>query len=123
MDDILPIVGEFGTYQKLMLWLVCLPACFPCGFGAFNQLFMADVPKHWCRVPQLENITTIEQMRNLSIPFENGEYAECKRYAVDWYELVQEENENSGPLICTSYVLERVADVLKISLRPWDVRD
>lgn len=50
MDDLLPQVGEFGLYQKLLLWLICLPACFPCGFGAFNQLFMTDVPDHWCKV-------------------------------------------------------------------------
>ncbi|XP_071449485.1 carcinine transporter [Hetaerina americana] len=54
LDDILPTVGEFGRYQKLLLWLVCLPACVPCGFCAFNQLFMADVPEQiWCKVPEL----------------------------------------------------------------------
>ncbi|XP_046398973.1 carcinine transporter isoform X2 [Ischnura elegans] len=54
LDDILPAVGEFGRYQKLLLWLVCLPACVPCGFCAFNQLFMADVPEQiWCKVPEL----------------------------------------------------------------------
>ncbi|KAF4524309.1 hypothetical protein B566_EDAN005365 [Ephemera danica] len=54
LDDLLPHVGEFGRYQKLLIWLVCLPACIPCGFCAFNQLFMAEVPPHWCRVPALE---------------------------------------------------------------------
>ncbi|CAG0879578.1 unnamed protein product [Cyprideis torosa] len=41
-DDLLPYVGEYGRYQQLLIWLVCLPACIPCGFHAFNQLFMAD---------------------------------------------------------------------------------
>nr|CAH7749257.1 unnamed protein product [Callosobruchus chinensis] len=111
MDDILPTVGEFGTYQKLMLWLVCLPACFPCGFGAFNQLFMADVPKHWCRVPHLENITTIEEIKNISIPYEDGTYAECKRYAVDWDEMIKDaEGSFKGLIVNTSWPQEDCKD-------------
>lgn len=88
MDDILPQVGEFGRYQKLMLWCVCLPACFPCGFGAFNQLFMAGVPDHWCRIAQLANLTQ-EVQRNISIPQENNIYAKCLRYAVNWSEVLK----------------------------------
>lgn len=69
LDELLPQVGEFGKYQKLLLWLVCLPACVPCGFCAFNQLFMADVPDHWCRQPQLEGIVDAKQALRLAIPF------------------------------------------------------
>ena len=43
-DDILPDVGEYGKYQQLMVWLVLLPGMIPCGFHAYNQLFMATVP-------------------------------------------------------------------------------
>ncbi|GBP86663.1 Carcinine transporter, partial [Eumeta japonica] len=67
LDDLLPKIGEFGRYQKLLLWLVCLPSCLPCGFGAFNQLFMSDSPDHWCYVPQLHNLTS-EERKKLSIP-------------------------------------------------------
>lgn len=55
-DLILPDVGEYGTYQKLMVWLVFLPSMIPCGFHAYNQLFMATVPKFHCRIPELDNI-------------------------------------------------------------------
>lgn len=89
LDDILPQVGEFGTYQKLMLWLVCLPACFPCGFGAFNQLFMANIADHWCKVPLLSNLSFLEQ-RNLSIPFNNGTYDNCRRYSVNWTQILED---------------------------------
>jgi hypothetical protein len=41
LDELLPLIGEFGKYQKLLLWFICLPACIPCGFCAFNQVFMA----------------------------------------------------------------------------------
>ncbi|XP_018329394.1 carcinine transporter isoform X2 [Agrilus planipennis] len=93
LDDILPQVGEFGKYQKLMLWFVCLPACFPCGFCAFNQLFMTDVPEHWCTIPSLAN-TTIELRKKLAIPFDNETFSKCERYAVNWTKIVEENDLN-----------------------------
>ncbi|XP_015608847.1 carcinine transporter isoform X1 [Cephus cinctus] len=85
LDDLLPIVGEFGRYQKQLLWFVCLPACLPCGFCAFNQLFMADTPPHWCKVPGLEGLDPSGR-RRLAIPNEdaNGTFSQCTRYDVDW---------------------------------------
>lgn len=67
LDDVLPKIGEFGIYQKFLLWFVCLPACLPCGFCAFNQLFMTDTPDHWCKVPELQNVTEMNR-KILSIP-------------------------------------------------------
>ncbi|KAJ9578896.1 hypothetical protein L9F63_004853 [Diploptera punctata] len=96
LDDLLPHVGEFGRYQKLLVWLVCLPACVPCGFCAFNQLFMADVPDHWCRIPELMDLPGIgpQERKNLAIPPEgnsNSTFSQCLRYAVNWTELLQEQ--------------------------------
>jgi hypothetical protein len=72
LDDLLPQVGEFGRYQKLLMWFVCLPACIPCGFCAFNQLFMADVPDHWCYVRELIDLPEIGSLdrKRLAIPSE-----------------------------------------------------
>lgn len=70
LDELLPVLGEYGCYQKLLLWLICLPACIPCGFCAFNQLFMTDTPDdYWCKVPQLNifNLTN-DQIKDLAIP-------------------------------------------------------
>lgn len=70
LDELLPIIGEFGRYQKLLLFLICLPACIPCGFCAFNQLFMTDVPEDfWCAIPELQNLT-VDQRRAIGIPVE-----------------------------------------------------
>ncbi|KAM7351840.1 carcinine transporter isoform 2-T2 [Cochliomyia hominivorax] len=68
LDDILPTIGEFGKYQKLLVFGICLPACIPCGFCAFNQLFMADTPgDYWCKIPELLNIS-LEQRKYLALP-------------------------------------------------------
>lgn len=95
LDDLLPIVGEFGRYQRLLLWFVCLPACLPCGFCAFNQLFMTDTPPHWCNVPGLEGLDP-PQRRHLGIPKEadNESYSRCTRYNIDWGapEMIMMEN-------------------------------
>lgn len=68
LDELLPAIGEFGRYQKLLVWFICLPACIPCGFCAFNQLFMAETPEdYWCRIPALENFS-IDDRKMLGIP-------------------------------------------------------
>ncbi|XP_049869757.1 carcinine transporter [Pectinophora gossypiella] len=93
LDDLLPKIGEFDIYQKLLLWLVCLPACLPCGFCAFNQLFMTDVPEHWCKVPELMALNLTQQQRKaLSIPYkgnENTTFENCMRYAFNWSAIIQ----------------------------------
>lgn len=69
LDDVLPHVGDWNRYQHLLLWLVCLPACIPCGFAAFNQVFMDRVPEHWCKVPSLlTDEWSVEQRKAASIP-------------------------------------------------------
>ena len=71
-DLILPDVGEYGNYQKLMVWFVFLPGMIPCGFHAYNQLFMATLPKFRCLVPDLdftERNLTDEFIRNIRFGF------------------------------------------------------
>lgn len=70
VDDLLPQIGEFGRYQKLLIWLVCLPACIPCGFGAFNQLFMQQIPDHWCKTSALSHLSADER-KFFTIPLNN----------------------------------------------------
>ncbi|XP_053959658.1 carcinine transporter [Anastrepha ludens] len=92
LDDLLPIIGEFGRYQKLLVFGICLPACIPCGFCAFNQIFMANIPNdYWCKVPELLEMP-VEMRRFLAIP-KNVEdldaYSKCYRYAVNWTEILE----------------------------------
>ncbi|OXU30134.1 hypothetical protein TSAR_016133 [Trichomalopsis sarcophagae] len=67
LDDLLPILGEFGRYQKQLLWFICLPACLPCGFCAFNQLFMSNTPSHWCNIPELGTLN-MSMRKMIAIP-------------------------------------------------------
>lgn len=72
-DLILPDVGEYGTYQKLMVWLVFLPCMIPCGFHAYNQLFMATLPKYRCLIPGLDDSASDRSIgsNNTDSPFLN----------------------------------------------------
>jgi hypothetical protein len=56
-DDLLPHIGEFGRYQKI-LFLLMIPFAFFVAFVYFSQIFLTLVPdEHWCFVPELENYT------------------------------------------------------------------
>uniref|UniRef100_A0A915ID94 Organic cation transporter 1 n=1 Tax=Romanomermis culicivorax TaxID=13658 RepID=A0A915ID94_ROMCU len=48
-DDILSKVGDFGSYQLIMYFIICLPASIPSAWTAFNQVFVAAVPAHRCK--------------------------------------------------------------------------
>ncbi|KAK5642295.1 hypothetical protein RI129_008462 [Pyrocoelia pectoralis] len=83
LDELLTEIGEFGKYQKLVLWFILLPCVFPCGFHAYNQLFMAAKPDHWCRVPELDGLS-YDVAKNLSIPMEEKQgkmvFSQCSMY-------------------------------------------
>lgn len=60
-DDLLPHIGDFGLYQKI-LFLLMIPFAFFVAFVYFSQIFMTLVPEeHWCRVPELEHLTLEER--------------------------------------------------------------
>ena len=51
-DDLLKILGEFGTYQKLRLFLICLVAIV-CAFHAMNMVFVGAKPDFNCAGPDV----------------------------------------------------------------------
>lgn len=55
-DDLLPMIGEFGKYQKI-LFLCMIPFTFFVAFVYFSQIFLTLIPEqHWCIVPELEGL-------------------------------------------------------------------
>ena len=60
-DDLLPLLGEFGRYQKI-LFLLMIPFACSVAFVYFTQIFITLVPEsHWCRVPELEHLPVDER--------------------------------------------------------------
>ncbi|KAG6454670.1 organic cation transporter protein [Manduca sexta] len=85
-DDLLPHVGEFGLYQKI-LFLLMIPFAFFVAFVYFSQIFMTIAPEqHWCWVPELANLT-VEERRALAIPPKTDgpfPHDRCRMYSADW---------------------------------------
>lgn len=60
-DDLLPYIGEFGLYQKI-LFLLMIPFAFFVAWIYFTQIFITINPEqHWCKVPELANLTVEER--------------------------------------------------------------
>ncbi|XP_049540739.1 solute carrier family 22 member 13 [Anopheles darlingi] len=107
-DDLLPHVGEFGRYQKI-LFLLMIPFAFFVAFVYFSQIFITLVPEeHWCYVPELQHLS-VEQRRALSIPVdesvtghfaEDGDtisYSKCTMYAVNFTEVLANNIRKADP--------------------------
>ncbi|XP_068085199.1 organic cation transporter protein-like [Anabrus simplex] len=91
-DDVLPHMGEFGLYQKI-LFVLLAPFAFFVAFVYFAQIFITITPEHhWCKIPALmgHNLSHDARMR-LSIPrLADGSYDKCHMFDVDYAHLVSE---------------------------------
>ncbi|XP_064546341.1 carcinine transporter [Drosophila montana] len=86
-DDLLPLIGEFGRYQKI-LFLCMIPFSFFVAFVYFSQIFLTLIPEqHWCHVPELDALD-VEARLALSIPMVKGEYNNCYMYDVNYTEVL-----------------------------------
>lgn len=87
-------LGEFGLYQQIIVWLLCLPACFLSAYNTLDMVFLAYTPKHKCNSSILER-TYMENMfvagecefkliSNVSFDFsENFTIPECNNWIYD----------------------------------------
>ncbi|XP_028045997.1 organic cation transporter 1 isoform X2 [Monomorium pharaonis] len=95
-DEVLVHVGEKGRYQNIMYYLLCIPATLPAAFLAFSQVFVSASPEHWCKVPELENLTdlmSLDERKALSLPYQikaDGKriYSKCEMYNVNYTEII-----------------------------------
>jgi len=61
-DDMLPHIGEFGLYQKI-LFILLAPFAFFVAFVYFTQIFITVTPeRYWCRIPELMNLTVEQRL-------------------------------------------------------------
>lgn len=70
---------------------------------------MSASPEHWCRIPQLENLTdvmSLEERKALSLPYSvrsDGRrvYSKCKMYDVNYTEIIDSWLQRGAPLNVT----------------------
>ena len=66
-DDMLPHIGEFGLYQKI-LFILLAPFAFFVAFVYFTQIFITVTPEgYWCRIPELMNLTVEQRLVSTQI--------------------------------------------------------
>ncbi|XP_025830038.1 organic cation transporter protein-like [Agrilus planipennis] len=101
-DELLPYIGEFGRYQKI-LFLLMIPFATFVAWVYFNQIFITITPEqYWCWVPELQNFTQ-EQRVALSIPLVDGGFEKCRMFAVNFTEMVARGVQEADPSWPTKY--------------------
>jgi hypothetical protein len=66
-DDMLPHIGEFGLYQKILFTLLA-PFAFFVAFVYFTQIFITVTPEgYWCRIPELMNLAAEQRLVSAQI--------------------------------------------------------
>lgn len=98
-DELLPYVGEFGLYQKI-LFILMIPFTSFVAWVYFSQIFITLIPaEHWCWVPELANLTVDERLA-LAIPISHDGYSRCSMYDVNYTQILLNEShvpESSWP--------------------------
>lgn len=67
-DDLLVIIGGFGRYQKIRLFLICLVGIL-CAFHAMNMVFVGAKPDYQCKISEV-NLTRKEFVNTTFRDFE-----------------------------------------------------
>lgn len=88
IDQVLPLVGEFGLFQFIYLLILCL-LIIPCSFQAFITYFIAYEPPWQCRVnstvckvPGIVTTLSPDYKFRCEIGREEWEYTEGKYFSV-----------------------------------------
>uniref|UniRef100_A0A672Y6F8 Major facilitator superfamily (MFS) profile domain-containing protein n=1 Tax=Sphaeramia orbicularis TaxID=375764 RepID=A0A672Y6F8_9TELE len=82
-DESTAFLGHWGLFQQVVFFLLCASA-IPNGSGVVSFVFVADIPRHHCRIPEV-NLTT--EWFNAIIPTQvvdgEEELSRCSRYRLD----------------------------------------
>ncbi|KAI1883554.1 hypothetical protein AGOR_G00232780 [Albula goreensis] len=98
--DTIAFLGEWGPFQKSIFFLLSLSTT-PNGFVLMIMVFVAGVPLHHCRLPQLNYSSTFLEL-NQSIPIEETEgksfLSSCTRYRMTEENTPEFYNDTEGCL-------------------------
>ena len=85
-DSVLKTIGDFGRFQKILYFSVCIPIIFTTCLG-LSVVFSVAIPKQRCFVPSCDNPELPEYQDaftngfiNFSIPLVEGKYSKCKEF-------------------------------------------
>ena len=85
-DDLFLHFGEIGRYQVMLTVMLMIPMMFA---DTICLNFTTGRMDHWCYVPQLDHLNASEQKR-ISIPYdEDGKYAKCSMFDLDYVSFNQ----------------------------------
>ncbi|XP_050300986.1 organic cation transporter protein-like isoform X2 [Anthonomus grandis grandis] len=100
-DDVIPILGDFGRYQRRIYFLLCLPAIL-CAFHKLGNVFLIAEPKYRCMLPyEASNATYHLEPSELQkwYPYKNStknEYSSCQFYY----------NDSRNPQSCEDFIFD-----------------
>ncbi|KAI1305343.1 Organic cation transporter 1 [Halotydeus destructor] len=85
-ESILKSVGEYGTYQKRLVFFYMVPTTTIFAFYCMNTFFMLSVPDAWCDVPAVRHLDVTLQHKlsrppSLTSP---GKLDSCSFYDIDY---------------------------------------
>lgn len=88
-DDILPHLGNFGSYQRRNYVLLCLPIIL-CAFHKLAGVFLLATPDHRCQLEGEWPNATYQlpvDILNISYPYDNikHKFAQCEYFTDNYY--------------------------------------
>jgi len=67
-DDVLKLVGSEHKYQRVLLYFILCPITAISAFVMMNNIFLLDIPDHWCHVPGRPDDTDLATWKSKTIP-------------------------------------------------------
>lgn len=89
-EDILKAVGEYGRYQKKLVYFYIIPTTTVFAIYCMNTFFMLSIPDAWCTVPELAHLSPALQQA-LSRPLLNGSLDlldSCSHYSLNYSQVL-----------------------------------
>lgn len=111
-DDVIPLLGGFGKYQKRIYFLVCLPA-ISCAFHKLAGVFLLTKPDHRCVLPFENgtdgnyNLTTIHMASAFPWDEKLKKWDSCRYYDGNYTDITNNFTSPSGNLDkCDAWVFD-----------------